>query len=429
MKITFSTALPSQTETECLVVPVLDAAAGSDNGDKAKHTPQVQSDDKAVLDAAADLIATEELTGKLLETALLYKPQGLKAKRLLFIGGGKATKFSSYELRKLGGAAVRTLKSKGLKSFTFLAPNSSSDAADAVKSIVEGGFIGNFDPNYYQSDREDKKIEELVIVAKGDEKMLQAAADQGRVIGEAQNFTRDLVNEPGNRMTPTILADRARSMSDEVGLQCEIYGPDKIKELKMGAFWSVAQGSDEEPRLIVMRYEPAGAPGEARARPGGEGNHLRHRRHLHQARRRHGEDEVRHGRRRRHDRSHARHRPAQAQRSRHRHRLRQREHALGQGAEARRRTDRHVRQVDRDHQHRRRRPARPRRRFALRPRAGRHPPHRRRHPHRSLRRRPRHGQCRHLLQQRRVLREVQPVAQEVGREDVASARSTRNTAR
>jgi leucyl aminopeptidase len=84
--------------------------------------------------------------------------------------------------------------------------------------------------------------------------------EQGRIIGEAQNFTRDLVNEPGNRMTPTILADRAQAMCDETGLQCEIYGPDKIKELKMGAFWSVAQGSDEEPRLIVMRYDPPRAP-------------------------------------------------------------------------------------------------------------------------------------------------------------------------
>ena len=167
MKITISTALPSQTETECLVVPVLDAAAGSENGDKGKHDPRVQTGDKAVLDAAADLIATEELTGKLLETALLYKPQGLKAKRLLFIGGGKAKNFTSYELRKLGGAAVRTLKAKGVKSFAFVAPNSFADVADAVKSIVEGAFIGNFDPNYYQSDREDKKIEELVIVAHG----------------------------------------------------------------------------------------------------------------------------------------------------------------------------------------------------------------------------------------------------------------------
>ena len=99
--------------------------------------------------------------------------------------------------------------------------------------------------------------------------------EQGRIIGEAQNFTRDLVNEPGNRMTPTILADRAKKMCDETGLECEIYGPDKIKELKMGAFWSVSQGSDEEPRLIVMRYEPVGAPKKPVLGLVGQGNYLR----------------------------------------------------------------------------------------------------------------------------------------------------------
>jgi len=61
-------------------------------------------------------------------------------------------------------------------------------------------------------------------------------------------------------MTPTILAERARKMASEVGLGFETLGPDKIKELKMGAFWGVAQGSDEPPALIVLRYEPAGAP-------------------------------------------------------------------------------------------------------------------------------------------------------------------------
>jgi leucyl aminopeptidase len=61
-------------------------------------------------------------------------------------------------------------------------------------------------------------------------------------------------------MTPTILAQRAQEMCKETGLKCEVYGADKIKELKMGAFWGVAQGSDEPPALIVMRYEPAGAP-------------------------------------------------------------------------------------------------------------------------------------------------------------------------
>src|SRR5271157_3846821 len=260
MKTTLHTGSPSQLETECLVVPVLDTAEKNDGAKSSKPAPRLQTADKTLLAAVADLIASGEVTGKMLETTLLHNPPGLRAKRLLLIGGGKAKELSSSELRKLAGAAVRNLKAKDLKSFAFVAP--ARDTEDAVKSIVEGAFVGNFDPDYYKSDRKEQKVEELVIVAPQGavKRSLQSAVEQGRIIGESQNFTRDLVNEPGNRMTPTVLAERAKQMCDEVGLQCEVSGPDKIKELKMGAFWSVAQGSEEEPRLIVMRYEPNRAP-------------------------------------------------------------------------------------------------------------------------------------------------------------------------
>ena len=263
MKIVLSTSSPSQFDTECLVVAVVDAGEKSANGDKDKPKPQILSDDPAVLAAAADLVASGEVTGKTLEVTLLHKPAGLKAKRLLLIGGGKAKTFSTSELRKIAGTAVRTIKGKDLKNFALAVPAGVSfSAEDAVKSIAEGALVGTFDADYYKTDRKDQKINDLTVLAtaESDAKSLQAAIETGTIIGEAQNFTRDLVNEPGNRMTPTILADRAKKMCEETGLQCEIYGPDKIKELKMGAFWSVAQGSVEEPRLIIMRYEPAGAP-------------------------------------------------------------------------------------------------------------------------------------------------------------------------
>jgi leucyl aminopeptidase len=263
MKIKLENAIPSQFETECLVVAVVDASEKSGNGDKDKPKPQVLSDDPVVLAAVADLVASGEVTGKTLEVTLLHKPAGLKARRLLLIGGGKARSFSTSELRKIAGTAVRTIKGKDLKSFALAIPAGVSfTAEDAAKSIAEGALVGTFDADYYKSDRKDQKIDELTVLAppKSDPKSLQAAIEIGTIIGEAQNFTRDLVNEPGNRMTPTILADRAQKMCEETGLQCEIYGPDKIKELKMGAFWSVAQGSVEEPRLIIMRHEPAGAP-------------------------------------------------------------------------------------------------------------------------------------------------------------------------
>jgi leucyl aminopeptidase len=269
MKTTISLSTPAQLETESLVGIVLDHAE-KDHAEKehkernskdAKPQLKLATGDGAVQSVAADLLSSGEVSGKPFEINLLHKPAGVKAKRLLLISGGAAKKFTSYDLRRIAGAAVRALKSRGIRSFAFIAPPN-IPAEEAVRAIVEGALVGNFDPDYYRSDRKDQKIDALTILASGnsDQAALDKAAREAQIIGESQNFTRDLVNEPSNRMTPTMLADRAKKMCQEVGLQCEVYGADKIKELKMGAFWGVAQGSDEPPALVVMKYDPAGAP-------------------------------------------------------------------------------------------------------------------------------------------------------------------------
>ena len=265
MNTNLSSSVPSQLETDCLVAVVLDRGEKDrnekDHGEKDKPAPSVECSDTAVREAAKDVIASGEVTGKAFETTLLHHPAGLKAKRLLLVGGGKAKIFSAAELRKLAGAAVRTLKGKSIRSFAFALPENGIAPPEGVRAIVEGAFVGNFEPGYYKSDRKDndQKIDDITIVVPGDTKPLESAMYTARIVAESQNFTRDLVNEPSNRMTPNILAERAKKMAAEVGLKCEVYGADKIKELKMGAFWGVAQGSDEPPALIVMRYEPEGA--------------------------------------------------------------------------------------------------------------------------------------------------------------------------
>ena len=254
MKTILSLSAPTEVETECLAVVVLD------HGSKDKPEATVETSDNAIRQASAEVIASGEVSGKTFETNILHHPAKVKAKRLLLIGGGKAKDFTSSDLRRLAGAAVRSLKPKGLRSMAFLTPEGSFNAEEAVKAIIEGAFVGNFDPDTYKSDRKDQAIESVTVVARGDQARLQKAMDEARIIAESQNFTRELVNEPSNRMTPTMLADCAQKMAREVGLTCEVYGADKIKELKMGAFWGVAQGSDEPPALIVLRYEPVGAP-------------------------------------------------------------------------------------------------------------------------------------------------------------------------
>jgi leucyl aminopeptidase len=261
MKTTLSYSDPAELETECLAVVVVDQGA------KGKPAPTLLGGNQAVQKSAGELLASGEVSGKIFETVMVHRPQGLKARRLLLVGGGRARNFSSFELRKMAGTAARFLKPKQIRSLAFTVPELPSGAADTVKAVVEGAYVGNFDSDTYKSDRKDQRIEELTLLVPtgADRGALETALAEARVLGESQNFARELVNEPSNRMTPTKLAERARTMVAEVNsphLAIEVLGPEKIRELKMGAFWSVAQGSDEPAQLIVMRYSPPGAPEE-----------------------------------------------------------------------------------------------------------------------------------------------------------------------
>jgi len=86
--------------------------------------------------------------------------------------------------------------------------------------------------------------------------------ERGRILAEAQNFTRELVNEPANRLTPLGLADAARQMAGAHNLECEVLDTAQMTKLGMGALLGVAQGSAEPPALIVLRYKPSGSNGK-----------------------------------------------------------------------------------------------------------------------------------------------------------------------
>jgi leucyl aminopeptidase len=254
MKIAISQSAPSTIETALLVIPV------ADNGDKTP-IPELLVSDPALQALAAPLIAAADLTGKFVEPVWDLSPAGVAAQRILFIGAGPRNKFCLAEFRKFAGAAARAAKSKNIKSFVLVLPEL-LEIVPAAQAAVEGIVTGDFDVDTYRSDRKDQQLTDvtLAIPAGADAGPVYPAIAEGAVLAESQNFTRTLALEPSNLMTPAILAERARVMCEEVGLACEVYGPAKLKELKMGAFLSVSQGSEEEPRLVVMRYEPATAP-------------------------------------------------------------------------------------------------------------------------------------------------------------------------
>lgn len=209
------------------------------------------------------LYDSAEFSGKIFETAVLHRPQGLAAKRLVVIGGGNSDKFTPSELRRVSGAALRFLKPKSMPVIA-LAMDAGSQAAERVAATIEGAILGDFEPDQYKTEKKDAKpVEEFVAVVPGGEAPLEEAARQARIIAEAQNFTRSLVTEPANRMTPALLAERARQLASEEGLECEVLDQDRMRQLGMGALLGVAQGSAEPPVMIVMRYRPPDVPAPA----------------------------------------------------------------------------------------------------------------------------------------------------------------------
>src|SRR6267154_1294532 len=212
------------------------------------------------------LAKSGELTGKMLEFTLVHTPAGLKAARLLLVGAGKREQWNSAALRKIAGAALRYLKARSVKSFALLVREGHA-TEETAQAIAEGAVAANFETDKYKTDKKnDKNIETVLLAGFSDAERAagEKGLSKGRIIADAQNFARDLVNEPSNRLTPRILAEKAEAMAKEAGLSVEILDEKKIADLKMGALLSVAQGGPEPPRVMVITYTPAspkpGAP-------------------------------------------------------------------------------------------------------------------------------------------------------------------------
>jgi len=254
MQITLETKPYATLETDALVSYVFE------DTDPIQGT--LAEIDKSANGLLKKLSTSAEFTGKPLEMTLIHAPAGLKATRLLLVGAGKRDKFDVATLRKIAGAALRYLKSRSVKRLAFLVRENDLNE-ESAQAIVEGAITANFETDKYKSDKKnDKSIETIAIAGYSDK--AKAAAEKGlnrgRIIAEAQNFARDLVNAPSNLLTPKILADKAEVMAKESGLAVDILDEKRIAELKMGALLSVAQGGPEPPRMIVVTYTPTTPP-------------------------------------------------------------------------------------------------------------------------------------------------------------------------
>lgn len=189
--------------------------------------------DPAFASVANPLFEAGDLPLKPLETFIVPgKP------RTIFIGISRAGGAEAW--RRAAATIVRRMKK--LKKIAFFV------GAEA-RAMTEGALVGGFSVEAYKTVAARQAVEHVVLVGAD-----RRESQQGRIIGESINWARRLINEPSNRKPPRILAERALEMATSVGLAVDVLEEREIRELKMGALIGVSQGSDEPPRVVVMKH-------------------------------------------------------------------------------------------------------------------------------------------------------------------------------
>lgn len=226
----------------------------------------------AELDSALDGLLTEmrdsgEWKGEDEDLAVIYRPSSLPAGRLILLGVGKEAEYDGAMIRKTIARAVRKLSACRFQKLAVFR-RSRLNPVNAAQAAVEGVVLGTYEGDEYKTeDRSKAFLEEILFVADEplDKESVEKGMRRGRIEAEATNLARALVNEPGNRINPSRLADKAREVSERFGLEIEILSEPELTEKGMEALLAVARGSDEPARLIVLKHMGAGheAPVEA----------------------------------------------------------------------------------------------------------------------------------------------------------------------
>src|SRR5688572_20122706 len=250
-QVTLSARPARELDVDLLVVPVFedDDLADQPGLDDASHGEVGRARGRG------------EFKGKTFDTFTTPLANGWKAGRIALIGAGKRAEFSTEHLRRIatiGGLAARQrrLSRVGLVH----RPGTNVLPEQAAQVLAEGVCLANYDGASYKTEERDRTwIEQVELTLPAGSAAVDGAVERGRILGESTNRARVLANEPGNTLTPRVFADQAAEIGKSAGLMVEVLDEKQIADLKMGLLLGVARGSQEPPRLVVLRHEPPDA--------------------------------------------------------------------------------------------------------------------------------------------------------------------------
>ena len=227
--------------------------------------------DKKLRGVLTKMIKKGEIKGKLGNATVVHTFEKLPSDHVCVVGLVKRDEFTLDRARQAAANGAKALRNAGAVKIATVVHGAGGlgnlEPESAAQANAEGVLLGLWQFRKYFSDNSDvKQVGEVVMLERDATKLkaMKAGAERGEILANATNLARDLTNEPGNTLTPTRLADAAKHVAKATGLEFEVIDREKAKKLGMGAFLGVAQGSDEPPCIILLRYTGGGkksAPG------------------------------------------------------------------------------------------------------------------------------------------------------------------------
>jgi leucyl aminopeptidase len=221
--------------------------------------PNALQVDKKTGGLIREVIENGDFEGKPYQVAVFYSRGMLPAKRILLVGLGKKKEVDLEKIRGAFARALQHLRSLNVReAATAIDVNIPSGEKDrVVQAVVEGALLGLYQYTPYKTvNRDDiKEMRQLTVVADGkDYPLIKTEVGKAQVIAQAVCFVRDLVSAPGNEMTPSILAKKAREVARRKTVSCKVMDRAAMKKIGMKSLLGVAAGSNQEPRFIILEY-------------------------------------------------------------------------------------------------------------------------------------------------------------------------------
>ena len=254
MEFSTKAGTPDRIKSGCIVVGVY--------ADR-KLTPSASLIDAAISGALTRAGKSGDLPAKRGGTLMLTDVQGILAERVLVVGLGKHDDLKPKGFAEAVRAAVKALDTTGAGNAVFTlaeVPIANSSAADNVKALILAAREAVFRSDGLKSEKEDAgSLTRIIIPDTGKTdgaagSPIKTAVAEGVALANGCELTKTLGNLPPNICTPTYLADTAKKMAKDWNLKVEVLDRKQMEALKMGSLLSVARGSIEPPKLIVLTY-------------------------------------------------------------------------------------------------------------------------------------------------------------------------------